>query len=147
MRILLLNGPNLQLLGRREPETYGQTTLANVVTRMNEVAAELGIALDCRQSNHEGELVDWIQEAGNSNAHTVVLNAGAYTHTSIALRDAISSIDIPVIEIHLSNIHARESFRRQSMIASVCRGQICGFGIVSYQLALQAIIYELNPES
>jgi len=145
MKIYFINGPNLNQLGKREPEIYGSRSLLDIEQCVRNEAEKQSFSIEFRQSNHEGELVDWIQEAGGNNAHAIVLNAGAYTHTSIALRDAISSIDVPVIEIHLSNIHAREAFRHQSMIASVCRGQICGFGVDSYMLALQAIIYGLDP--
>ena len=139
MNVLFLNGPNLNLLGTRQPEVYGRISLADVEGRVRSRAAELGVTVEFRQSNHEGELVTWIQESlGRFNA--IVLNAAAYTHTSIAIQDAISAVSIPVIEVHLSNIHARETFRYPSMIAAVCRGQICGFGIDSYLLGLQAAV-------
>ena len=137
MKVLFLNGPNLNLLGQREPEVYGRTTLADIETEIRKRAAELKITVDFRQSNLEGELVDWIQQA-NGKFDVIVLNAAAYTHTSIALRDAIAAVEIPTIEIHLSNIHAREKFRHKSLIAPVCSGQICGFGAKSYILALEA---------
>lgn len=139
MNILFLNGPNLNLLGQRQPEIYGRTTLADIETKLRELAAKAGVTMDFRQSNHEGELVTWIQEARGKFA-VIVLNAAAYTHTSIALRDAISAVAVPTIEVHLSNIHAREEFRHRSLIASVCRGQIVGFGEHSYYLALQAAL-------
>lgn len=139
MRILYLNGPNLNLLGTREPEKYGRTTLAEIEARVRSRAAELKVKVDFRQSNLEGELVNWIQEA-KGNADTIVLNAAAYTHTSIALRDAIAAVQVPTIEIHLSNVHAREEFRHKSLIAPVCRGQITGFGAQSYLLALDAAV-------
>jgi len=139
MRILFLNGPNLNLLGQREPEVYGRTTLADIEAKVRARASKQGAEIDFRQSNLEGELVAWIQQA-KGNFDVIVLNAAAYTHTSIALRDAISAVGIPTIEIHLSNIHAREQFRHQSLIAPVCRGQIVGFGANSYVLAVEAAI-------
>ena len=137
MKILFLNGPNLNLLGQREPEVYGRTTLAEVEEAVRKQAVKLGVEVDFRQSNLEGELVAWIQQAKGA-VDVIVLNAAAYTHTSIALRDAISAVGVPTIEIHLSNIHAREEFRHKSLIAPVCVGQISGFGSHSYILALEA---------
>lgn len=139
MKALFLNGPNLNLLGTRQPEVYGRHTLADIEALVRHRAAELGIAIDFRQSNHEGELVTWIQQA-RGHFDAIVLNAAAYTHTSVALRDAIAAVSIPTIEIHLSNIHAREEFRHRSLIAPVCRGQISGFGFQSYLLGLQAVV-------
>ena len=139
MRILYLNGPNLNLLGTREPEKYGKTTLAEIETRVQKRAGEVQATVEFRQSNLEGELVSWIQEA-KGKFECIVLNAAAYTHTSIALRDAIAAIEVPTIEIHLSNVHAREEFRHKSLIAPVCRGQITGFGPTSYLLALEAAV-------
>jgi len=139
MKILFLNGPNLNLLGQREPEIYGHTTLADIETKVRERAAELKVEVDFRQSNLEGELVGWIQQAKGQFA-VIVINAAAYTHTSVALRDAISAIGVPTIEIHLSNVHAREEFRHKSLIAPVCRGQISGFGQKSYILGLEAAV-------
>lgn len=139
MKILFLNGPNLNLLGTREPEVYGKTTLADIEALVRKQATTCGASVDFRQTNLEGELVGWIQEAKGS-FDIIVLNAAAYTHTSVALRDAISATGIPAIEIHLSNIHAREEFRHKSLIAGVCRGQIAGFGANSYLLGLFAAI-------
>ena len=140
MKILFLNGPNLNLLGTREPEVYGRMTLADIEAKVRVRAAELKVEADFRQSNQEGELVGWIQEA-KGKFQVIVINAAAYTHTSVALRDAISAVGVPTIEIHLSNVHAREEFRHKSLIAPVCRGQICGFGAKSYLLGLEAAIY------
>ena len=139
MKVLFLNGPNLNLLGTREPEIYGRMTLADIEAKVRERAAQLKVAVDFRQSNLEGELVGWIQQAKGA-FDVIVINAAAYTHTSVALRDAISAVGVPTIEIHLSNIHAREEFRHKSVIAPVCRGQICGFGAKSYILGLEAAI-------
>ncbi len=139
MNILFLNGPNLNLLGQRQPEIYGRTTLADIEAKLRELAANAGVAVDFRQSNHEGELVTWIQQAQGKFA-VIVINAAAYTHTSIALRDAIVAVGVPTIEIHLSNIHAREEFRHRSLIAAVCKGQIAGFGDQSYYLGFQAAL-------
>ena len=139
MRILFLNGPNLNLLGQREPEIYGQTTLAGIEAKVREKAQKLKVEVEFRQSNAEGELVAWIQQA-KGQFDVIALNAAAYTHTSVALRDAITAAGVPTIEIHLSNIHAREEFRHKSLIAPVCRGQIMGFGANSYVLALEAAI-------
>jgi len=139
MRILFLNGPNLNLLGKREPDIYGALTLADIETKVRAKAKAAGVEVEFRQSNMEGELVTWIQEARN-RYEVIVLNAAAYTHTSIALRDAVAAVGIPTIEVHLSNIHARETFRKESLIAPVCRGQITGFGWYSYVLGLEAAI-------
>lgn len=136
--VFVLNGPNLNALGKREPGIYGGDTLDGINAKCVEIATELGAEVEFRQTNHEGSLVDWLHEA-NESAVGVVLNAGAYTHRSIALHDAIRAIQIPVIEIHLSNVHAREEFRHESMIAPVALGVICGFGSDSYTLAIRAI--------
>ena len=138
LRVLVLNGPNLNLLGTRKPEIYGTTTLADIERMMRKRAAELGIEMDFMQTNHEGELVEAIQKA-KGNYQYLLLNAAAYTHTSVAIRDAIEAVELPAVEIHLSNIHAREEFRHHSLIAPVCVGQICGFGAKSYLLALQYV--------
>ncbi|WP_300975345.1 type II 3-dehydroquinate dehydratase [Sphingomonas sp. LHG3406-1] len=137
-RILVLNGPNLNRLGTREPEVYGSDTLDDIAGRLHEQAARLEVGIDVRQSNHEGHLIDWLHEAADTGLHAVILNAGGFTHTSVALRDAISAIAVPVIEVHLSNPAARESFRRRSLISGVCAGVISGFGADSYTLALDA---------
>lgn len=139
MRILFLNGPNLNLLGQRQPEVYGQVSLGEIESAVRKRAGELGVEVEFRQSNEEGELVTWVQKAAGQ-FEVIVLNAAAYTHTSVALRDAILGTGVPTIEIHLSNIHAREEFRHKSLIAPVCRGQICGFGMYSYLLGLEAAI-------
>lgn len=136
--IFVLNGPNLNLLGTREPEIYGHETLDDIAGQMEDRARELGLGIDLRQSNHEGHLIDWLHEAQALPAKAVILNAGAYTHTSVALYDAIKAIHTPVIEVHLSNPHAREAFRHISRIAPVAHGTISGFGALSYLLALEA---------
>lgn len=139
MKFLFLNGPNLNLLGQREPGIYGNLSLADIQKQVEQKARELDAQVEFRQSNLEGELVTWIQQA-RDQFDAIVLNAAAYTHTSVALRDAIAGTGVPTIEIHLSNIHTREEFRHHSMIAAVCRGQICGFGANSYILGLQAAV-------
>jgi len=136
--IYVLNGPNLNLLGVREPEIYGADTLDEIAGRLEDKARALGLALDIRQSNHEGHLIDWLHEADADGAKAVILNAGGFTHTSVALHDAIKAIAVPVIEVHLSNPQARESFRRRSLVAPVARGSITGFGALGYELALDA---------
>jgi 3-dehydroquinate dehydratase-2 len=139
MKILFLNGPNLNLLGTRQPEIYGRDTLASIEASVQERARTLGVSVEFRQTNDEGQLVTWIQQAKGS-VRAIALNAAAYTHTSVAIRDAIAAVELPVIEVHLSNIHARETFRHHSMIAPVCRGQVSGFGAFSYILALEAAV-------
>ena len=136
--VLILNGPNLNLLGTRQPEVYGKTTLADVEALCAAETARLELEMQFAQSNHEGALINLIHEARGQHAG-IILNAGAYTHTSIALMDAIASVELPVVEVHLSNIHARESFRHRSYIAPVAIGQICGFGVHGYVLAIQAL--------
>ena len=136
--IYVLNGPNLNLLGLREPEIYGHDTLDDIAGALEDRARELGLAIDMRQSNHEGHLVDWLHEAQAQDARAVILNAGAFTHTSIAVHDAIKAIRTPVIEVHLSNPHAREEFRHTSFVGRAAKGSIAGFGALSYQLALEA---------
>ncbi|MBO9445077.1 type II 3-dehydroquinate dehydratase [Ruegeria sp. R14_0] len=137
-KVLILNGPNLNLLGTRQPEVYGHTTLKMVEETCVSHGASIGLEVSHLQSNHEGALIDAIHGA-KGNQDGIVLNAGAYTHTSIALMDAISSVELPVVEVHLSNIHAREAFRHKSYIARVALGQICGFGLQSYVMALDAL--------
>ncbi|MBO5667988.1 MAG: type II 3-dehydroquinate dehydratase [Lentisphaeria bacterium] len=139
MKILLLNGPNLQLLGTREPGIYGGDTLPEIVNNVKILAAELHCTIEDHQSNIEGELVSWIGSARANGFDGIILNAAAYTHTSVALRDAISAVSLPTIEVHLSNTAARESFRHHSFIAPVCAGVIAGFGKDSYLLALRAL--------
>ena len=145
--VLVLNGPSLNLLGTRKPEVYGSTTLADVETRCREEAGKLGLDPEFRQSNHEGQLIDWIHECGvQVKAGTsigAVFNPGAYTHTSVALHDAIEGASVPVIEIHISNVHAREQFRHHSYISPVARGTVVGFGVYGYVLAIQGL-YELS---
>ena len=136
--IFVLNGPNLNLLGTREPEVYGADTLDEIAGRLEDRARELGVAIDMRQSNHEGHLIDWLHEANALGARAVILNAGGFTHTSVALHDAVRAISVPVIEVHLSNPAARESFRRRSLVAAAAKGTIAGFGTLSYELALDA---------
>lgn len=142
-KVLVLNGPNLNMLGTREPEIYGRTTLEDIDNMLKKRGSEAGIVVDCFQSNHEGALVDKIQ-AANHNYDYIIFNAAAFTHYSIAIRDAIAAIDVPVVEVHISNIHQREEFRHTSVIAPVAMGQICGLGIESYLAALEAVIYKLK---
>jgi 3-dehydroquinate dehydratase-2 len=141
-KILVLNGPNLNLLGKRQPEIYGRLTLDQINQKIQRLAAELAVEVEIRQSNSEGELVGWIQEAPKQFA-AIVINPAAYTHSSIALRDAITAAGIPTVEVHLSNIYKREEFRRQSYVAPVAVGQITGFGVQSYLLALRAAVEQL----
>lgn len=136
--VFVLNGPNLNLLGTREPEVYGTDTLDDIAARLSDRADELGVALDIRQSNHEGHLIDWLHEAAGKEAKAVILNAGGYTHTSVALRDAIAAIAVPVIEVHLSDPLAREPFRHTNFLADVCKQSITGLGARGYILALDA---------
>ena len=136
--IYVLNGPNLNLLGTREPEVYGTDTLDDIAERLTTRAVALGLTVEMRQSNHEGHLVDWIHEAQAGGIKAVLLNAGAFTHTSVALYDAIRSVTTPVIEVHLSNPHSREEFRHKSYVGMAAKGSIAGFGVQSYLLALEA---------
>ena len=139
MKILILHGPNLNLLGTREPEVYGSMTLENINEKMIVLGKELNAEIKCTQSNHEGELIDALHDA-RTWANGVVFNPGGYTHTSVALRDAISAIQIPVIEVHISNIYAREEFRHTSFVSAVCKGKVTGFGWRSYELGLRGLI-------
>jgi 3-dehydroquinate dehydratase-2 len=142
-RILVLHGPNLNLLGTREPALYGKDTLAAVDAALTDLAAELGVAVECRQSNHEGELIDRIHGA-RGRCQALLINPGGLTHTSVSLRDAIAAVELPCVEVHLSNVHAREPFRRRSLTAPVCIGAVMGFGKTSYLLALRALAERLN---
>lgn len=142
-RVLVLNGPNLNLLGTREPDVYGSTTLQDVEQTMQELAKQLGATVECRQSNQEGQLIDWLHDARDS-FDGVVMNPGGLTHTSVSLRDAITACGLPTVEVHISNTAARESFRHQSLTAAVCIGSVIGFGKNSYTLGLRALIDYLN---
>jgi 3-dehydroquinate dehydratase-2 len=143
-KILVLNGPNLNLLGTREPALYGSATLADVEALCRDTAARLSVAVECRQSNHEGQLVDWVHEAGTAQRAGqllgVVFNAGAYTHTSVALHDAIKGTGVPVIEVHITNVHAREAFRHHSYLSPAAAGIVVGFGIEGYALAIEGLV-------
>lgn len=137
--IFILNGPNLNLLGLREPEIYGSETLDDIAGRLEDKAGALGFEIELRQSNHEGHLIDWMHEAQADNAKAIILNAGALTHTSLALYDAIRAIRTPVVEVHLSNPHAREAYRHKSLVGMAAIGSIAGFGALGYELALDAV--------
>ena len=139
-KILIIHGPNLNLLGEREPDIYGKTTLKEINTLLEKIAQKEGVSLEFLQSNHEGEIVDAIGKAKANQFQAILINPAAYTHTSVAIRDAVAAVNIPTIEVHLSNIYAREEFRHKSLIAPACHGQITGFGVNSYVLGLQAAI-------
>jgi 3-dehydroquinate dehydratase-2 len=143
--IYVLNGPNLNLLGLREPEIYGSDTLDDIGERLEAHAAGLGVAIDMRQSNHEGHLIDWLHEANAKGAKAVLLNAGGFTHTSVALHDAIKAIMPPVIEVHLSNVHAREPFRHHSYLSPACAGIVVGFGVAGYAMAIEGLAKAARP--
>jgi len=136
--VFVLNGPNLNLLGLREPEIYGHDTLDDIANQLDDRARELDLQIDLRQSNHEGHLIDWLHEANARSARAVLLNAGGFTHTSVAIHDAMLAVAVPVIEVHLSNPHRRENFRHKSLVGQAARGTIAGFGALSYLLALEA---------
>ncbi len=138
--ILVIQGPNLNLLGTREPEVYGKTTMEDIHQSLGRLATAAGVLLDTYQSNHEGELIDRVQKAKQDGVHFIIINPGAFTHTSVALRDALAGVAIPFIEVHLSNIHQREEFRKHSYLSDIATGVICGLGAIGYELALQAAI-------
>jgi 3-dehydroquinate dehydratase-2 len=144
--VYVLNGPNLNLLGTREPQTYGRATLKDVERLCRDAAKNYKLDVEFRQSNHEGELVDWVHEAGAKKAAGVVINAGGYTHSSVAIRDAVSAVQVPVIEVHISNVFAREDFRHFSHIAPVAKGSLCGFGINGYALAIDGLAAMLSDK-
>jgi 3-dehydroquinate dehydratase-2 len=146
-KILLLNGPNLNLLGQREPEIYGSTTLAQIEDHLKEQAKATGFQLEAQQSNAEADLITWIQQAPASGFSCILLNAGGLTHTSVSLRDAVSAIEVPTIEIHMSNVYDREEFRQVSLLSAVSIGIICGFGAYTYQLALDAACHYLSSDN
>lgn len=146
-KILVIHGPNLNLLGQREKDIYGETTLLEINTQLQNLAKERGVQLDILQSNHEGDIVDTIGKAKIHQFKAILINPAAYTHTSVAIRDAILAVHIPTVEVHLSNIYAREDFRHTSLIAPVCQGQISGFGVQSYILGLEAAISLINSRS
>ncbi|HEY1692426.1 MAG TPA: type II 3-dehydroquinate dehydratase [Polyangiaceae bacterium] len=145
LRVLCVSGPNLQLLGTREPEIYGTATLADVHERLARRAATLGVSVDARQTNHEGTIVDWIGAARTEGFGGILLNPGAYTHTSIAIHDALKAVALPCVEVHLSNPDAREPFRRRSRVARACIGRVAGFGADSYELALEGLVRRAAP--
>jgi 3-dehydroquinate dehydratase-2 len=142
--ILVIQGPNLNLLGTREPEVYGKTTMEDIHTKLGELAKTQSVELDTYQSNHEGELIDRIQKAKNDGVNFIIINPGAFTHTSVALRDVLAGVAIPFTEVHLSNIHQREEFRKHSYLSDIATGVICGLGAIGYELALQAAITRLQ---
>ncbi len=145
--VYVLNGPNLNLLGTREPETYGHDRLADVEKLCSETAARYGLSADCRQSNREGELIDFIHDAYAKKAVGIIINAGGYSHTSIALHDALVAVKIPTVEVHISNIHARESFRHHSFTAKAAFASLCGFGIDGYRLAISGLAAKIGASA
>ena len=146
MKILLINGANLNMLGQREPEKYGKITLQDIENALTLKSKELGVQIDFWQSNHEGEIVDKIQQMKNEGYDGLLINAGGYTHTSVVIRDAISAVQIPAVEIHITNIHAREEFRHTSLLSGVCIGLVAGFKELSYIFALEGLVQYLNRE-
>jgi 3-dehydroquinate dehydratase-2 len=144
MSLLVLNGPNLNLLGTREPEVYGRTTLPMIEAELQQIAADAGVALRCFQSNHEGALIDRIQAARSDGTRFILINPGGLTHTSVALRDALAGVALPFIEVHISNVHAREAFRRHSYLSEIAVGVICGLGVDGYRLALRHALGRLQ---
>jgi len=140
MRFVCLNGPNLNRLGKREPTIYGSKTLLDIEFKLTNLATEYGAEIECKQSNYEGQLIDWIYEAEDSGVNGIIFNPGAYTHTSVAIRDAIAGVEVPVVEVHISNVHKREEFRHHSFLAPVCVGQITGLGTFGYQAALRMFL-------
>ena len=144
--VYVLNGPNLNLLGTREPQIYGHATLADVEKLCQATAQRHGLAVDFRQTNHEGEIIDWIQEAGAEAAAGIVINPAGYTHTSVAILDALAAVQAPVIEVHISNVHAREPFRRRSYVSQIARAVVCGFGIDGYALAITGLAGMIKPK-
>jgi 3-dehydroquinate dehydratase-2 len=144
MSLLVLNGPNLNLLGTREPEVYGRTTLPMIEAELQQMAADAGVALQCFQSNHEGALIDRIQAARSDGTRFILINPGGLTHTSVALRDALAGVALPFIEVHISNVHAREAFRRHSYLSEIAVGVICGLGVDGYRLALRHALGRLQ---
>jgi 3-dehydroquinate dehydratase-2 len=144
MSLLVLNGPNLNLLGTREPEVYGRTTLPMIEAELQQMAADAGVALQCFQSNHEGALIDRIQAARSDSTRFILINPGGLTHTSVALRDALAGVALPFIEVHISNVHAREAFRRHSYLSEIAVGVICGLGVDGYRLALRHALGRLQ---
>jgi 3-dehydroquinate dehydratase-2 len=143
-KVLVIHGPNLDLLGARETNIYGKGTLSEINERLSDLAKKENIVLEVLQTNHEGEIVDAIGKAPSNGFDAILINPAAYTHTSVAIRDAVAAINLPVVEVHLSNIYGREEFRQTSLISAVCKGQVCGFGPDSYLLGLQAIIYTIK---
>jgi 3-dehydroquinate dehydratase-2 len=146
MKILVINGPNIQLLGQRKPEVYGTETLGDVENRLAELAKVLEVDLECYQSNHEGDIVDKIASAMTEGIAGIIINPAAYTHSSVAIRDALEAVDIPALEVHISNIHARDDFRKKSFTAPVCIGQICGLGTDGYEWAFRAMVKKLKTQ-